>query len=102
MSAYSAVSFGHGHPRIVACARSRRRSSSRVTSRAYPQRPAAAASSSGWRKLTGMDRALPTNGGAEAVETALKAARKWGYKVKGIPDGRAEIIVAAAISTAAR
>ena len=40
-----------------------------------------------------LDRALPANGGAESVETALKAARKWGYRVKGIPEGRAEIIV---------
>jgi ornithine--oxo-acid transaminase len=45
--------------------------------------------------LSGMDVALPMNSGAEAVETALKAARKWGYKVKGIPDGKAEIIACA-------
>jgi ornithine--oxo-acid transaminase len=45
--------------------------------------------------LTGMDMALPMNSGAEAVETALKAARKWGYTVKGIPDGQAEIVVCA-------
>jgi ornithine--oxo-acid transaminase len=45
--------------------------------------------------LTGMEMALPMNSGAEAVETAVKTARKWGYKVKGIPDGRAEIIVCA-------
>ena len=45
--------------------------------------------------LTGFDMALPMNSGAEAVETAIKAARKWGYKVKGIPDGKAEIIVCA-------
>ena len=45
--------------------------------------------------LTGMDMALPMNSGAEAVETAVKTARKWGYKVKGIPDGKAEIIVCA-------
>ena len=44
--------------------------------------------------LTGMDAALPANGGAEAVETALKAARKWAYKVKGVPHERAEIIAA--------
>ncbi len=43
--------------------------------------------------LTGFDQALPMNSGAEAVETAVKAARKWGYKVKGIPEGQAEIIV---------
>ena len=45
--------------------------------------------------LTGFDMALPMNSGAEAVETAIKAARKWGHKVKGIPDNRAEIIVCA-------
>src|SRR4030042_1050054 len=44
-------------------------------------------------QLTGLDRALPSSGGAEAVETALKAARKWGHKVKGIPPDRAEVIV---------
>ena len=43
-------------------------------------------------ELTGLDRVLPSNGGAEAVETAIKASRKWGYKIKGIADGRAEII----------
>ena len=46
-------------------------------------------------EVTGLDRALPANGGAEAVETALKAARKWGHKIKGIPADRAEIIVCA-------
>src|SRR3974377_1827877 len=45
--------------------------------------------------LTGFDKALPMNSGVEAVETAIKAARKWGYKVKGIPEGQAEIIVCA-------
>ena len=45
--------------------------------------------------MTGMDRALPMNTGAEAVETAIKAARKWAYKVKRVPDGQAQIIVAA-------
>jgi ornithine--oxo-acid transaminase len=45
--------------------------------------------------LTGFDTALPMNSGAEAVETAVKAARKWGYTVKGIPEGQAEIIVCA-------
>ncbi len=46
-------------------------------------------------ELTGFDKALPMNSGAEAVETAMKTARKWGYKVKGIPEGKAEIIVCA-------
>lgn len=92
MSAYSAVSFGHGHPRLVDAlvAQARRLA---VTSRAFHtdrlgpflQRLCT---------MTGMDQALPMNTGAEAVETALKAARKWGYTVKGIPKGRARIIVA--------
>jgi ornithine--oxo-acid transaminase len=91
LSAYSAVSHGHAHPRIVQAliAQAQRLA---VTSRAvhsdrlppFLQR---------LTELTGLDRALPVNTGLEAVETALKAARKWGYRVKGIPDGKAEIIV---------
>ena len=90
MSAYSAVSFGHAHPRIVAAlvAQAQRLG---VTSRAY-HNDALPALFERLARLTGLDRVLPANGGAEAVETALKAARKWGHKVKGIPDGRAEII----------
>jgi ornithine--oxo-acid transaminase len=92
MSAYSAVSFGHAHPELVA-ALTQQASRLAVTSRAFHtdrlgpflQRLCTA---------TGMARALPMNSGAEAVETALKAARKWGYQVKRIPDGRARIIVA--------
>jgi len=90
MSAYSAVSFGHGHPRIVGAlvAQAQRLG---VVSRAYynDQFPALCERLA---KLARMDRMLPANGGAEAVETAIKAARKWGHKVKGISDGRAEII----------
>jgi ornithine--oxo-acid transaminase len=93
MSAYSAVSFGHGHPVLVA-ALTRQAQTLAVTSRAvhtdglgpFLERLCT---------LTGMDRALPMNSGAEAVETALKAARKWGYRVKGIAEGRARILVAA-------
>jgi len=90
LSAYSAVSHGHAHPRIVQAliAQAQRLA---VTSRAvhsdrlppFLQR---------LTELTGLDRALPVNTGLEAVETALKAARKWGYRIKGIPDGKAEII----------
>jgi len=92
MSAYSAVSFGHSHPVLVDAlvAQARRLA---VTSRAFHSDqlgPFLARLCT----LTGMDRALPMNSGAEAVETALKAARKWGYKVKGIAAGRAQIIVA--------
>ncbi len=57
-----------------------------------PQRPARPAVQ-GDHDLTGYQRMLPMNTGAEAVETAIKAARKWGYKVKGVPDGQAEILV---------
>jgi len=90
MSAYSAVSLGHSHPRLVK-AISEQAQKLAVCSRAFftdqlgPFLERAC-------QLTGQDRALPMNTGAEAVETALKAARKWGYKVKGIADGKAEII----------
>jgi ornithine--oxo-acid transaminase len=93
MSAYSAVSFGHAHPRIVAALCDQARTLA-VTSRAYfndrlPQFLARLCT------LTGYARALPVNTGLEAVETALKASRKWGYRVKGIAADRAEIIVCA-------
>jgi ornithine--oxo-acid transaminase len=90
MSAYSAVSFGHAHPRIVGALIAQAQQLG-VTSRAYynDELPPLLERLA---QLTGLDRALPANGGAEAVETAIKAARKWGYKVKGIADGRAEII----------
>jgi len=92
MGAYSAVSFGHCHPRLIAALSGQARRLDTI-SRAYfndrlgPFLARACA-------LTGMDAALPMNSGAEAVETALKAARKWAYKVKGVPADRAEIIVA--------
>lgn len=91
MSAYSAVSHGHSHPRLVAAAREQIGKLA-VVSRAFhsewlgPFLEKACA-------LTGMDRALPMNTGAEAVETAIKAARKWASVVKGIPEGQAEILV---------
>jgi ornithine--oxo-acid transaminase len=90
MSAYSAVSLGHAHPRIL-CALTGQAARLSVTSRAYynDRLPAFLARLC---RLTGMDRALPVNTGLEAVETALKAARKWAHTVKGVPDGRAEII----------
>jgi ornithine--oxo-acid transaminase len=90
MSAYSAVSFGHAHPRIIAALVAQAQSLG-VTSRAYfnDELPYLLERIA---KLTGMDRVLPANGGAEAVETAIKAARKWAHKIKGVPDGQAEII----------
>jgi ornithine--oxo-acid transaminase len=92
MSAYSAASHGHGHPRILAALTAQAKRLA-VPSRAYysdrlgPFLEELCA-------LTGLDAALPMNTGAEAVETAIKAARRWGYRVKGIAHDRAEIIVA--------
>ncbi|KZD22450.1 ornithine--oxo-acid transaminase [Tardiphaga robiniae] len=92
MGAYSAASFGHCHPRLVKALTEQAQRLDTI-SRAYfsdqlgPFLVKACA-------LTGMDAALPMNSGAEAVETALKAARKWAYKVKGVPTDRAEIITA--------
>lgn len=90
MSAYSAVSFGHANPRLVrALADQAKRLA--LTSRAYSNDRLPLLLER-LCTLFGFDRALPVNTGLEAVETALKAARKWGYKVKGIPADRAEII----------
>ncbi|MET1081636.1 MAG: ornithine--oxo-acid transaminase, partial [Burkholderiales bacterium] len=90
MSAYSSVSLGHAHPRIVR-ALSEQAHRLAMTSRAYySDRLGSFLARLCW--LTGMDRALPVNTGLEAVETALKAARKWAHKVKGVPDGCAEVI----------
>jgi ornithine--oxo-acid transaminase len=92
MSAYSAASHGHGHPRLLAALEAQARRLA-VPSRAYYSDrlgPFLAELT----RLTGLDAALPMNTGAEAVETAIKAARRWGYRVKGVPRDRAEIIVA--------
>lgn len=90
LAAYSAVNQGHCHPTILqAFVEQAKRVT--LTSRAFrnDQLPLLYKD---LHELTGYDMALPMNSGAEAVETALKAARKWGYTVKGIPDGQAEII----------
>jgi ornithine--oxo-acid transaminase len=92
MSAYSAVSHGHLHPRLVAAAQ-RQLELVAVTSRAYHGTTLGPF----LEKLCGIagfERALPMNTGAEAVETALKCARRWGHFVKRIPDGQAQILVA--------
>lgn len=91
MSAYSAVSHGHAHPRLVH-ALTKQAQQVAVISRAFHSDKLAPFAKRVC-ELTGQDRMLPMNSGAEAVETALKAARKWGHKVKGIPAGQAEIIV---------
>ncbi|HXF77513.1 MAG TPA: ornithine--oxo-acid transaminase [Usitatibacter sp.] len=94
LSAYSAVSFGYGHPRLVAALEAQARRLA-VTSRAFysDRLPPFLAKIC---EVTGMDRALPMSTGAEAVETAIKCSRKWGYTVKGIARDRAKIIVCAA------
>jgi ornithine--oxo-acid transaminase len=93
LAAYSAVNQGHCHPKILK-AMIEQAHKVTLTSRAFrnDQLPLFYKE---LHELTGYDMALPMNSGAEAVETAIKAARKWGYKVKGIPDGKAEIIVCA-------
>jgi ornithine--oxo-acid transaminase len=92
MSAYSAVSLGHSHPRILN-AMMEQASRLAVTSRAY-HTEVLGPFLERLVQISGLDMALPMNTGAEAVETAIKAARRWGYQVKGIARDRAEIIVA--------
>lgn len=91
LASYSAVNQGHCHPEIL---KTLVEQAHRVTltSRAFRNEQLPLLYKE-LHELTGYDMALPMNSGAEAVETAVKAARKWGYKVKGIPDGQAEIIV---------
>ena len=93
LSAYSAVNQGHCHPKILA-AMVEQASRLTLTSRAF-RNDQLAAFYEELCALTNSHKVLPMNSGAEAVETALKVARKWGYEVKGVPDGQAEIIVAA-------
>ena len=91
LSAYSAVSFGYGHPKLLAALTAQAQRLA-VTSRAFhtdvlPPFLARLC------EITGMDRALPMSTGAEGVETAIKCVRKWAYKVKKVPADQAEIIV---------
>jgi ornithine--oxo-acid transaminase len=90
LAAYSAVNQGHCHPAIMQAMLDQAHKVT-LTSRAFrnDQLPLLYKD---LHDLTGFDQALPMNSGAEAVETAVKTARKWGYKVKGIPEGQAEII----------
>jgi ornithine--oxo-acid transaminase len=93
LAAYSAVNQGHCHPKILEAMLDQAHKVT-LTSRAFrnDQLPLLYQE---LHDLTGFDMALPMNSGAEAVETAVKAARKWGHKVKGIPDNQPEIIVCA-------
>jgi ornithine--oxo-acid transaminase len=91
LASYSAVNQGHCHPKILEAMIGQARKVT-LTSRAFrnDQLPLLYQE---LHDLTGFEMALPMNSGAEAVETAVKAARKWGYQLKGIPEGKAEIIV---------
>lgn len=93
LAAYSAVNQGHCHPRIIDALKAQAEKVT-LTSRAFRnnQLPLLYKELS---ELTGYEISLPMNSGAEAVETALKAARKWGYKVKGVEEHQAEIITCA-------
>jgi ornithine--oxo-acid transaminase len=93
LSAYSAVNQGHCHPKILEAmvAQAVRLT---LTSRAF-RNDQLAPFYEELCALTGSHKVLPMNSGAEAVESAIKVARKWGYEVKGVPEGHAEIIVAA-------
>ncbi|MEU8838912.1 ornithine--oxo-acid transaminase [Streptomyces roseus] len=93
LAGYSALNFGHGNRRLIDAAKAQLERVT-LTSRAFHHdrfadfcRELAA--------LCGKEMVLPMNTGAEAVETAVKTARKWGYEVKGVPDGQAKIVVAA-------
>ncbi|MDD6791868.1 MAG: ornithine--oxo-acid transaminase [Thermobifida fusca] len=92
LAGYSAVNFGHRNPELLAAARAQLDRIT-LTSRAFHHdrfAPFVAALAD----LVGKEQVLPVNTGAEAVETGIKIARKWGYEVKGVPDGRAVIVVA--------
>jgi len=90
LSAYSAVNFGHCHPELVETF-TRQAETLTLTSRAFHNDQFGPFCEE-ITELTGQELVLPMNTGAEAVETALKTARKWGYKVKGVPEGKAEIV----------
>ena len=92
LAAYSAVNQGHCHPKILAALKEQAEKVT-LTSRAFRNNQLPLLYKE-LHELTGYEMTLPMNSGAEAVETALKAARKWGYKVKGVPQNEtAEIIV---------
>jgi ornithine--oxo-acid transaminase len=91
LAAYSALNFGHRHPRLIAAAQ-RQLEQLTLVSRAF-EHDQFGPFCAELAELAGMDAVLPMNTGAEAVETAIKVARKWGYTVKGVPADQAVIIV---------
>ena len=92
LSAYSALNFGHRHPALVAAA-TEQLGRITLTSRAF-HNDRLGTFARALAELCGKDLVLPMNTGAEAVETAIKVARAWAYRVKGVPDGEAGIVVA--------
>lgn len=92
LAGYSALNFGHGNRRLVEAAKAQLDRVT-LTSRAF-HHDRFADFCRELASLCGMEMVLPMNTGAEAVETAVKTARKWGYRVKGVPEGRAKIVVA--------
>lgn len=93
LAGYSALNFGHCNRRLIEAAKAQLERVT-LTSRAF-HHDRFAEFCTRLAKLCGKEMVLPMNTGAEAVETAVKTARKWGYQVKGVPDGRAKIVVAA-------
>ena len=93
LAGYSALNFGHLHPILVSAAE-QQLARLTLTSRAFHSDQLAPFCRD-LAELAGKELVLPMNTGAEAVETAIKTARKWGYQVKGVPDGRAAIVVMA-------
>jgi ornithine--oxo-acid transaminase len=91
LSAYSALNFGHRHPDLIRAAKEQLDRLT-LTSRAF-HHDLFGPFCDQLAELCGMEMVIPMNSGAEAVETALKTARRWGYDVKGVPEGRAKIVV---------
>lgn len=92
LSGYSALNFGHRHPDLIAAA-TEQLGRVTLTSRAFHHDQLGLFCQE-LAELTGTEMVLPMNSGAEAVESAIKVARKWAYQVKGVPAGMAEIVVA--------
>jgi ornithine--oxo-acid transaminase len=93
LAGYSALNFGHRHPELLAAARHQLERLT-LTGRAF-HNDQLGPFCEALAELAGMDTVVPMNTGAEAVETAIKTARRWGNRVKGVPDGRQRMVVAA-------
>ena len=92
LAGYSALNFGHGHPDLIAAAKNQLDKVT-LTSRAFHHDQLGLFCKE-LAELTGTEMVLPMNSGAEAVEAALKVARKWAYRIKGVPENQAQIITA--------